>query len=160
MNDVFQDNLERIVTRLQTINPSTVLPSPLTAYANTLSVAVEEQQPASPRNCDVVVMDADPVQQDNPPYGFDEYLLPLGIVCYAIEPESSSTTIGERLRSIAADVRKALGLELLAEDRLFLNIHWPEKDQYFDEGAPASVLLVPHLQIHTYRNDPTRNRFS
>jgi len=147
MSNVADDILSRIVTRLRTITT-------VNLYGNTLAIFEEEQEPASPRDKDVVVLKGDTIQQEKAPCGFDEFLLPVGIVAYAIQSEQATTPIRTPLSSYAADIRKSLGVEQLDEGRQFINIEWPEPDQYFTEAAPASVQLVPHFRYRTLRNNP------
>lgn len=125
------------------------------AYRNTFTVEQESVSGNSPKNNLLVVLAGDTIPQDaDVPLGMDEFLLPVGIVGYAIQSEDSTTAIRSRLSSIAADVRTALQADIyrgaLAYDTFFDREH---PDQFFTDAAPCSVLVTAMVRYRTVHGD-------
>lgn len=123
-------------------------------YYNDLIVEREQQDGNSPRDNLVVVMLGDPQPSKVAPMGFDEFLMPVGILYYAIESQSSPVMISTRLQRGAADIRKALAQDL-HRGGLAINTEMNvEKDDYFASASPYSVIVKPFIRFRTLWNNP------
>jgi hypothetical protein len=101
----------------------------------------------------VVVQTGDPIWQDNSPLGLDEYILPIGVTCYANTPASSTQDRATKLVRMAADVRKKLMADRHRLSRA-CNTEFPEKDDFNAADSPASVQVIVHVRFRTLRDNP------
>lgn len=119
-----------------------------------LIVERENQEGNSPRDNLVVVCLGDLQSQKISPMGFDEFLMPVGLIYYAIEPTDSAISISQRLQRGAADIRKALAADLHRGGLAInteMNLH---ADDYFASASPYSVLIKPMIRFRTLWNNP------
>jgi hypothetical protein len=124
-------------------------------YDNDLTVIRPVQRPDSITDGMCVVGAGDPIPANDPPCGFDEFVLPVGVTVFCIEDENSPTPIQTRLYSIAADVRRALkrdvhrgGLAVLTE--------FDVKDELHELNAPPAVVVYANVRFRTLYADPYR----
>lgn len=114
----------------------------------------ELQDGNSPRDNLVVVMVGDPKPSGSAPMGHSEWLLPIGIIFYAIESQTSATAIATRLQRGAADVRKALAADL-HRGGLAANTELDVfPDNYNKSMSPYSVLITPQIRFRHLWNNP------
>lgn len=139
------DNMVETLSRVRLVD----------GYFNDFIAVREEQFGNSPRDGLVVVVAGDPIPEP-PPFGFEQFLRPVGVICYAIEPEDSVRNISTRLESMAADVRKALSIDLHRGGNAMntkLDIA-QARDEFFKTESPYSVLVKPHIQYRHLRGNP------
>lgn len=121
-------------------------------YENTLTVEREKQPFNSPRNRLAVVMPAKMRPQTPAPLGLDEYILPIAVVFYVIQAESNEDAISQALYSIAADVRKALMVDVHRNGHA-VNTEF-DPDDIFNSSKPSSGAVVANIRFRTLRGNP------
>jgi hypothetical protein len=124
-------------------------------FENNFSVLEEQADPVSPRHGTVVLKIGDTEEVENAALGHDEHLLPIGIICYAIQSTRvNSPPIRLALQSMIGDVKKALAVDLNRSDTA-LNTTISDSDiTFFTDGSPASVLIVAKIHIRTLWDQP------
>jgi hypothetical protein len=125
----------------------------VSGYNCNFIVERESQTGNSPRDQLAVVYPGDPDPLPAPALGHDEYHFPVGVRCYAIKSESSSTPIDRALLLMAADARKALRQDL-HRGGYALNTLFNAKDELLLSESPKSVLVMVTIHYRTLWDDP------
>jgi hypothetical protein len=87
-----------------------------------------------------------------PPLGLDEYTLPVGITVYDCQADSTTTSVMQRLASKAADVRKALMVDVHRGNQV-INLAF-DPDRYYPDENPRSVLITVNCIFRTLYGNP------
>lgn len=144
--------LEQIITDIvDTLSDVTIVGG----YYHDLEVEVGDGTGTVPRDSLVRVVVGDPIPLENSAHGFDEFHLPVGLAFYAIEGEGSAVPISTRLAQGAADIRKALAVDLHRGGFAINTLLTREKDDYQTEVQPAYVLIKPFIHFRTLYNNPS-----
>lgn len=140
--------LQEVIETLSTISTDA-------GFLNDLIVEDQKQGGNAPlRDGLVVVAAGAPEPQPNPPLGFKEYLLPIGIVGYVIESEASEPAVLRgRLYSVAADIHRALEADVHRGEQA-VNTEFPDKDEIDLAGSPPSVIVWAKVRFRTRYANP------
>jgi hypothetical protein len=121
-------------------------------FQNTLICVRDTDAGQSPSEGLAVVIGGNPISADLPPLGLDEYRLPVGITVYDCQADSTTTSVMQRLASKAADVRKALMVDVHRGNQV-INLDF-DPDRYYPTENPRSVLITVNCIFRTLYGNP------
>jgi hypothetical protein len=136
--------VENIVTTLAGVTTGN-------GYENTLTVEREEDPFNQPRDRLAIVCKGKLDARYPPPIGLDEYIFPIGILFYAVQSESDGP-VTEQLYSIAADIRKALMVDVHRNGHA-VNTEF-ETDDIDTKSSPPSGIVTAKITFRTLRGNP------
>jgi hypothetical protein len=145
IREQIRDNL---MTTLATISTSS-------GYANTVTVEARQQWGNAPADRKIVLWQLDPTEEQDGPLGYKQWSQPYAAIAYAVESESSSTAIDERINSLVSDIAKVLMVDPHRGNLAIDTITGVPENIDDESGALAGVVFNFTVRYRHNETDPT-----
>lgn len=118
-------------------------------------VAVEREKVGAnvPKNGVAVVVIGIPARRAESPLMHDDFQMPIAVAVWVTQTDSAGP-VAQTLYTVAADIRKALGVDL-HRDGLAIHTSFQD-DEFHGDGAIYRAVVKAEIWFRTLRNNPYR----